>query len=130
MPLRSVRFRILFATACAAATSLLAADQSPYIGEWSNGHGDTLVITAKTMRFAEDKPVPYRDVTRSTDGKTFALEITAPGEVNFFAEKFLAIECGDDEIRMVGYKSQADLLHGEHQGSDVVWYKEDDRVDD
>ena len=33
--------------------------QPTYIGQWSNGRGDTLAITATTIRFANDKPVKY-----------------------------------------------------------------------
>ena len=110
-------------------SSLVAAEKLPYLGEWSNGHGDTLMITAQTIQFASDKPVAYRDLTRATDGKAFMLQITAPGEVNAFAEKFLAIDCGDDEMRMVGFKSAADLLADKNPGSNVTWYRDDDSAD-
>ena len=106
--------------------SLVSASDSPYVGSWSNGRGETLVITARTVRFASDKAVPYRDLTKATDGKIFNLEITAEGEVNAFAEKFLRLDCGDDEMRMTGFKSAADLLHDKNPGSDVTWYKDDD----
>ncbi len=111
------------------ASATFAADELPYVGEWSNGRGETLVITAKTICFAQGKPVPYRDLTRATDGKSFTLQITAPGEVNGFAEKFLAVTCGDDEMRLVGYKSSEDLLQDKNPGSDVTWYKDDDSPD-
>lgn len=118
-------------SACAIfLLSNLVAGELPYIGEWSNGRGETLMITAKTIRFAKDKPVPYRDLTRATDGQTFLLEITAPGEVNAFAQKFLALACGDDEMKMVGYRSLADSREAKNPGFDVTWYKEDDSAQD
>ncbi|MDQ6809104.1 MAG: hypothetical protein M3Z64_06720 [Verrucomicrobiota bacterium] len=123
--------RIFLLSALAVfATSALVAAESPYLGEWSNGRGDTLLITATTIQFANDKPVGYRDLTRATDGKSFMLQITAAGEVNFFSEKYLSIECGDDEMRMIGYKSLADLQRDKNPGSDVTWYKEEDAAED
>lgn len=110
-------------------TSLLFAgppEKAAYLGEWSNGHGDTLVITEKAIRFAQDQPIPYRDLTRATDGKTFALQITAIGEVNAFAQKFLAVDCDDDEMRMIGYTSSEDLLKEKNPGSNVTWYRDKD----
>ena len=47
--------------------------REPYVGEWSNGRGDTLVITGSTIKFGRDKAVPYRDVTRVTNGREFHL---------------------------------------------------------
>src|SRR6266403_1574488 len=48
-----------------------------YVGEWSNGRGETLVITGSTIKFGSDRAVPYRDVTRVTNGREFHLEITS-----------------------------------------------------
>lgn len=123
----SVPFSRLAVCLCAIfLTSFTSGSDLPYVGSWSNGRGDTLVITARTMRFASDKPVPYRDLTKATDGKMFDLEITAEGEVNFFSEKFLRLNCGDDEMRMTGFKSMGDLLHDKNAGSDFTWYKDDE----
>lgn len=131
MNLRSATARIFLLSALwvFAASALLAAEP-PYLGEWSNGRGDTLLITATTIRFASDKAVGYRDLTGATDGKSFVLQITTAGEVNFFAEKFLSVACGDDEMRMIGYKSLADLQRDKNPGSDVTWYKEEDAAED
>lgn len=129
MNLLAKTLRALFACTLLASAAF-AADETPYIGEWSNGRGETLVITTKTICFANDKPVPYRDLTRATDGKSFTLEITAPGEVNAFAEKFLAVQFeDDDEMQIVGYKSLADLSQDKNPGSKVIWYKDDDSPD-
>ncbi len=43
--------------------------KDPYVGSWSNGRGDILVISDSTIKFGRDKAVSYRDITRVTDGK-------------------------------------------------------------
>ena len=103
----------------------LAEEDLSYLGEWSNGRGETLAITAKTIRFAQNKPLSYRDITRATDGKMFHLQITSAGDANGFGGKFLALSCAGDQMRVVGYRTQADLLHDVDIQSDVTWYKDD-----
>lgn len=106
--------------------SLHASDELPYLGSWSNGRGETLVITAKTLQFADDEPVPYRDLTRATDGETFILQITARGNVNAFPEKFLGLALTDDSMKMTGYPSHAAYMQERDAGSVVTWYKDDE----
>lgn len=107
------------------ATSAIAADEAPaYLGHWSNGRGETLVITAKTLRFGDDKPVPYRDVTRATDGENFELQITAQGEVNGFSGKTLALVLEEGSMHMIGYRSHADYMEEKNPQQDVTWEKD------
>lgn len=112
---------VLQAFICAAAG---AESGAAYIGRWSNGRGETLTITAKTMQFADDKPVPYRDVTRATDGKSFELQITARGDVNAFAGKTLALAIEGDTMKMVGYLSNADYMQGKNPQQIVTWERD------
>jgi hypothetical protein len=122
----SVAFMAIVLLTLAATRPLFADDEPAYIGNWSNGRGETLVITAKTLQFADDKPVPYRDLTRATDGATFILQITASGSVNAFAEKFLGIAISDDSMTITGYPSHAACREDRDAGSVVTWYKEDE----
>lgn len=123
------KLRLLVIVAALASgfcpTSGRAADDHAYIGEWSNGHGDTLVITATAMRFADNEPVPYRNITPAGDGNHYQVEITTHGPVNFFSEKFLALHCRDDEMEMISYSSRADLLRAENSKMKVTWYKDE-----
>jgi len=102
---------LLFAVCLSASlrpiTFASAADQFPYLGNWSNGRGETLTITRKTLQFADNKPVPYRDVTRATDGARFELLITAAGQVNAFPGKVLGVQCEDNSMEITTYVSHS-----------------------
>lgn len=106
---------------CAAAA---ARDAAPYIGEWSNGRGETLTITARTIQFADDKPVAYRDVTRATDGESFELQITARGEVNAFPGKTLAVTVDGETMKMVGYLSHTDYMQERNPQQSATWERD------
>jgi hypothetical protein len=111
--------------AALAERSLPAA--LPYIGEWSNGRGETLVITASTIRFASDKAVSYRDVTRVTNGQEFHLEITTEGKLNYLT-KFVHLSTGEgdkpDEMKMTLYNSRKDMEDGENSQGEATWYRD------
>lgn len=122
--------RISVALIWLAATSAFASDTAPYLGSWSNGRGETLLVTNDTIQFADNRPVSYRDITRATDGASFELQITTPGEINAFPGKTLAVVCEDDSMQMTGYASHADYMQeGEVQFS-VTWEKDDASPDD
>lgn len=99
----------------------------PYVGNWSNGRGDTLVITGSTIRFASDKAVSYRDITRVTDGKEFSLEITAEGKLNYLT-RFLHVSMGagdkPDEMKLALYDSRKDIEDGENSQGEATWYRD------
>ena len=104
--------------------SAMATGEAPYIGEWSNGRGETLTITDKTIQFGDDKPVAYRDVTRATDGSQFELQITARGDVNAFPGKTLALSIEDDTMDMVGYLSHEDFMEENNPQQIVTWERD------
>jgi len=82
------------------------------MGKWSNGRGEMLAITAKTIQFASDKPVTYSDVTKATNGQEFNLEVTSEGKLNYLT-KYLHVSTGEgdkpDEMKMTLYNSRKDL---------------------
>ena len=96
----------------------------PYIGEWSNGRGETLVITGSTIKFGNDKAANYRDVTRVTNGREFHLEITTDARLNYLT-KFLHISFGDgnktDEMKMTLFNSRKDMEDGENSQGEATW---------
>ena len=116
----------LFALLIFAAPALRSAEELPYLGSWSNGRGETLVITAKTIRFGENRALPYKDVTRATDGSAFELQITARDAANAFGGNTLAVECEDDSMKISAYASHADYMQDGEPQSVVTWFKEDD----
>ena len=102
----------------------------PYLGEWSNGRGETLTITAKTIQFADNHPVSYRDVTRDSEDETYELQITARGEINAFPGKTLVISCEKDSMEMTGYASHDAYVHDEEPMSVVTWYRDKSETND
>ena len=104
----------------------LVATAAPlrYLGEWYNGRGETLAITKKTLRYADNKPVPYRDVTRAADAKAAELLITAAADVNAFPGKTLRVLCEKDAMTMTTYASHADCIAGANALSTATWFKE------
>lgn len=100
----------------------------PYVGSWSNGRGDTLAITANTIRFASDKAVNYRDVTKATNGQEFNLEVVSPGKLNYLT-KCLHISTGEgdkpDQMKMTLYDSRQDMEDGENSQGEATWYRDE-----
>jgi hypothetical protein len=99
----------------------------PYIGKWSNGRGDTLAISASTIRFGSDKAVNYRDVTKATNGQEYNLEVVSLGKLNYLT-KYLQISTGDgdkpDEMKMTLYDSYKDMEDGENSQGEASWYRD------
>ena len=114
----------VFALVLFAASAARAAEDPPYLGNWSNGRGETLVVTEKTIRFADDRAVPYRDVTRATDGSVFELQITARKAVNGFGGNTLAVECDGDSMKITAYASHAAYMQEDKPQSIVTWFKD------
>jgi hypothetical protein len=100
--------------------------QQPYVGEWSNGRGEPLVITGSTIKYGRDKAVNYQDITRVTNGKEFNLQITAAGNLNYLT-KFIHISLGEgdkpDEMKMTLYDSRKDMEDGENSQGENTWYR-------
>ena len=102
----------------------------PYRGHWSNGRGETLVVTADSLLFAGGRAVPYRDVTRAGDGHVFELQITARGEVNGFSGKFLSVTCRRGQMTVTDFASHVDLFQEHDPLGEVTWFQDDGDGDD
>ena len=116
----------------AATVSSLAKNASdkwrdPYVGEWSNGRGDTLLITTNTIKFGNDKPVPYHDITRVTNGREFNLQITTEAKLNYLTE-FLHVSFGEgektDQMKVTLYDSRKDMENGENSQGEATWERD------
>ncbi|SRR5260370_40248885 len=109
------------------STAVSAPESLPYLGKWSNGRGETLAITAKTIQFANDKPVTYRDVTKATNGQEFNLEVTSEGKLNYLT-KYLHVSTGEgdkpDQMKMTLYNSRKDMEDGENSQGEATWYRD------
>jgi hypothetical protein len=118
---------LILGVSAKASTEVSAHEPLPYLGKWSNGRGETLAITAKTIQFASDKPVTYSDVTKATNGQEFNLEVTSEGKLNYLT-KYLHVSTGEgdkpDEMKMTLYNSRKDLEDGENSQGQATWYRD------
>lgn len=126
----ALRSAVIAAIAIALHATARADDTPPFLGSWSNGRGETLTITRTTIQFADDAAVPYRDVTRATDGQDFELQITARGEINGFPGKTLAVHCEGGSMKITGYASHADYMQGGEVQAEGSWEKDSDEPDE
>ncbi|MDT4895584.1 MAG: hypothetical protein QOH25_661 [Acidobacteriota bacterium] len=108
-------------------SAVSAFAQLSYIGNWSNGRGETISITATRIRFANDKRLKYRDVTKVTDGQHFSLQITDRGKLNYFT-KFLSLSLGEGdkpgEMKITLYNSYEDMFDGKNPQGEATWYRD------
>lgn len=118
------RARLACALIALGFAANLVAEPLPYLGEWSNGRGETLTITESTLRFAEDEPVKYRDITKATDDSSFELQITTPGEINAFPGKFVSVVLEGDSLTMKTFSSHVDYMQEKDPQSIVTWFKD------
>lgn len=127
LPAANVRVAlVLIALLLLAAGNARAAEDAPYLGSWSNGRGETLVVTEKTIRFGDDRALPYRDVTRASDGSMFELQISAKAATSAFGGNTLGVECDGESMKITAYASHADYMQGGEPQSVVTWFKDDD----
>ena len=103
-----------------ATRTTIAPAKLPYLGKWSNGRGERLSVTERTLKFNSDRAVTYRDVTKVTDGNHFSLEITSRGKLNYFT-KFLALEINGNEMKMTLYNSYQEMFDGKNPQGESTW---------
>lgn len=117
------RFALVLTVGLAILGKAVASAAPPYLGEWSSGKGDTLIITPETVQYASDKPIPYRDITKATDGKgPFQLMILAKGEVNYFRKYLWLTMAGPEEMKMETTDAMEEGSKGE--GSRQTWFRD------
>lgn len=121
---------VLLAISLLAGVSTYARKKwkDPYVGEWSNDRGETLVITSSTIRFGNDKAASYHDITRVTDEREFRLQITTEAELNHLTKFLHILVVGDgdkaDEMKLTLYDSRKDLEAGENARGEATWYRD------
>jgi hypothetical protein len=117
----------VFAVGLGPSSTGLPSSSATYVGQWSNGRGETLAVTATTIRFANDKAVKYRDVTKVTNGREFHLEVTSEGKLNYLT-KFLSLSMGEgakpDEMKMTLHNSYKDMVDGANSQGEATWYRD------
>ena len=113
------------AATISATTARERRPREPYVGAWSNGRGETLVIKSNKVRFANDNALSYHDITRVTNEKEFQLEVTSDGKLNYLT-RFLQISLSDtsDEMKVTLYNSRKDMESGQNSQGEATWYRD------
>ena|ERR1700733_12358111 len=106
---------------------LLAAEKAFYLGNWSSGRGDPLIINKTTLKFAGEKIATYRDRSRPDDKSISVLQIINPRSF-FLHEPFILCEqlinSDKSTMKLTGFRSYQDLLRRKNPQSEVTWYKD------
>lgn len=118
MKLRHFVFLLVFSVLAVIGVAGPTAAQ-PYIGEWSNGRGDPLILTATTIQFANNQAVSYRDVSRASDGSSFTLQLMAKGRLNYLSPFMRITMNGKGEMSTEG----ADSFNGDGTSS-ATWFRD------
>lgn len=111
---------ILLLGLLASVVGATAKDKAPYIGEWSNGRGETLIITATTIQFIDNKPVPYTDITEEGEA-SFTLQLNASGKLNYLSKFMQFTIAGKEEMKSEGYDSADDDAESVSQ---ATWFRD------
>ena len=92
-----------------------------YIGEWSDGRGQVLVVTASKFRLGSHAS-SFKEVFRSKDERFFRFDITSGG--GGFDGRYISIEVGREEMQMREYRSQADRLNDKQVAGVIAWSRD------
>ena len=92
-----------------------------YIGEWSNGRGEVLVVTADKFRIG-GRVSSYKEVARSSDERFFRFHVTSGG--GGFDGRFVSIEVGREEMKMRQYRTLADCLADRQVAAVTAWSRD------
>jgi len=97
---------------------------APYVGEWSNGRGEVMVVTAKKMKYGKSE-VTYTDITKATDGNSFQLKVNVKEKMTIFSN-FLFVEMltNKTEMKIKGYDTHAALMEDAEGASEDHWYRD------
>ena len=128
---RALLFLIAIMLVPASKIAATEEEETPYFGDWTSAHGDTLQITSDSIQVNEEKPVRYDDITEDSDGSFFVLQIKDQSESSYFQGKFLRIAFGKDPDRftMSIYKTLPDALKKENEVKRTEWSAETDDDD-
>ena len=102
-----------------------ATEQAQYIGTWSNGRGERLVIMENTLQFNKDKALKYRDLTEEPDGESFELEIVGVKNPNGFGGNILVLEFDGEEMKMTAYGARGDIGEEDKITAAVTWSRDE-----
>lgn len=100
------------------------ADKPPalcYLGEWSDGRGTVLLITANTWRMGSHL-ASYKEIARSKDLRSFRFHLIS-GASGFHGNYF-NVEISREEMRMRGYQTLADCMDDKRASEVISWERD------
>ena len=92
-----------------------------YIGEWSDGRGEVLTVTADKFRLG-GRVSSYKETSRSADERFFRFQVTSGG--GGFDGRFISIEVGREEMKMRQYRTLADCLGDKQVAAVTDWSRD------
>ena len=92
-----------------------------YIGEWSDGRGEVLVVTANKLRVGS-RTSSYKETARSKDERFFRFQLTSGG--GGFGGKYISVEVGREEMTMREYRTLADCLDDRQVAAVTAWSRD------
>ena len=105
--------------------SVASAEKPPepprYLGEWSDGRGVVLVVTANKLRLGSHA-ASFKEVFRSKDARFFRFQVTSSG--SGFDGRFIRVEVGREEMQMREYRTLADCLNDKQVAAVVAWSRD------
>ena len=124
-----MKIHILLAVILLAAFSSVSfaqqAEPLAYLGSWSNGRGEELVVRDRTVKYGTNRALNYRDITKASDGSFFNLKIINPGKENYFSPYVsltINLEAKPREMTLKNYNTLKDLMDDENMQGTDTWY--------
>ncbi len=112
---------VLFALSVAATFAEKPPEPPRYIGEWSDGRGVVLVVTANKLRLGSHA-ASFKEIFHSQDERFFRFQVTSGG--SGFDGRFIRIEVGREEMQMREYRTLADCLNDKQVAAVVAWSRD------
>ncbi len=101
------------------------ADKPPvlrYLGEWSDGRGEVLVVTGNKLRIGSHV-ASYKEIFRSGDLRFFRFHVTSGGGRTFDGGYF-SVEVSREEMKLREYRTLADCVDDKYATSVVTWERD------
>jgi hypothetical protein len=101
-----------------------SSGRKAYVGEWSNTRGETMYFTKKKLFYGRDESVRFDDISRTTDGRNYVIQIGVPGTINFFnRSKFVALVVDRRRLQMILYNSYRDMSNRRNPQGETTWFR-------
>jgi hypothetical protein len=102
-----------------------SSGRKAYVGEWANTRGETMYFTKKKLFYGRNESVRFDDISRTTDGRNYVIQIGVPGTINFFnRSKFVALVVDRRRLLMVLYNSYQDMSNRRNPQGETTWFRD------